>query len=154
MKKALIVLLSLCLMGSALAAAPSEDEAAEAAPEAVEQIIDLSGYDDDALVALLKQVQSEIVDRKIEKTAPLRAGTYVFGEDIPVGKYVLKKEQNDQAGIVSLAAADDEEGEYPSKLYEFIGEEAHEMYITGEEGDVLTLPFSCDLIIFAGVTFE
>lgn len=154
MKKILIVLLSLCLMGTAIAAAPSEDETAEQDTAPVEQIIDLSGYDDDTLVALLAQVQSEMVNRNIEKTALLRAGTYVFGEDIPVGKYILKKDQNEQTGIISLAAADDEENEWPSKMYEFIGEEAYETYITGEKGDVLTLPFPCDLTISVGVVFQ
>ena len=89
MKKVLIILLSLCLMGTAIAAAPSEGEAAEPEAAAAEQVIDLSGYDDDTLVALMKQVQGEIAARHIEKTAQLRAGTYIFGEDIPVGKYVL-----------------------------------------------------------------
>lgn len=159
MKKALIVLLGLCLMVTALAAAPSEDEAAEAAPEAVEKVIDLSGYDDDTLVALLHQVQSEIVDRHIEKTALLRAGTYVFGEDIPAGKYILTKSELAESGgdVYMYAAADleDPEDTWPSKLYDYISrDEAFDAYIIAEDGDTLMIEFPCDLAISAGVTFQ
>ncbi len=142
MRKALIVLLSLCLMGTVVAAAP------------VEEIIDLSGYDDDTLVALLDQVQSEIAARQIEKTAALPAGTYVFGKDLPVGNYFLKKDQEEQYGFVNLEVAGDEDDKDPRWLYKFIAKEPYEAYITGKEGDMLTIEFPCSLTISAGVVFQ
>ena len=159
MKKALIVLLSLCLMGTAIAAAPSEDEAAEPEAASAEQIIDLSGYDDDTLVALLKQVQGEIVTRRIEKTAPLRAGTYIFGEDIPAGKYVLTRSDLavDGGSVDMYSAADLEDTDFvwPSKLDAYVSdEEDFGAYIIAEDGDKLVIEFPCDLTISTGVTFQ
>ena len=155
MKKFCMIILTVCLLLTALAASPARGEApAETEPEEAAQIIDLSGYGDEELTALLKQVQTEIMARNIEKTAALRAGTYVFGSDIPTGKYVLKKSPTDIHGIVEFAAADDPEDKYPSKLYEFVGDEDFETFITGEEGDRLTIPFPCELTISAGVAFQ
>ena len=156
MKKVWIVLLSLCLMGTAIAAAPAEEEAAELKTEPVEQVIDLSGYDNDTLVALLKQVQGEIVARHIEKTASLRAGTYIFGEDIPAGKYILTKSaQAQDSGKVGLFAADETVDDTPSKLYHYISEdEDYEAYIIAEEGDWMILQVPCDLTISPGVVFQ
>ena len=156
MKKALIVLLSLCLMVTAIAAAPSGDEAAEPETEPAEQVIDLSGYDDDTLVALLKQVQGEIVDRHIEKTAPLHIGTYVFGEDIPVGKYILSNStQAHDGGKVLVYAAGETIDSDPSKLYEYISsDEEFEAYIIAEEGDWMITQVPCDLTISPGVVFQ
>ena len=157
MKKLLISLLMLCLMASLIAAAPSGTGTPAPSPTAAaktEKVIDLSKYEDDVLVKLLAQVQEEIVSRNIERTAELQPGTYVFGQDIPAGKYVLQKEQEDASGMVMLAAADDKEGDFPSKLYDFISKEPYETFITGEEGDVLTVEFSCGLTISAGVKFQ
>ena len=155
MKKFCMITLTVCLLLAALAASPARGEApAETEPEEAAQIIDLSGYGDEELTALLYQVQAEIVARGIERTAALPNGTYVFGSDIPTGKYLLKKSQTDTYGIVQQAAADDPEDEHPSKLYEFVGERDFEVFITGEEGDKLTIPFPCELTISAGVVFQ
>ncbi len=156
MKKVWIILLSLCLMGTAVAAAPAEGETAEPEAAPVEEIIDLSGYDDDTLVALLDQVQSEIVARHIEKTALLRAGTYVFGEDIPAGKYILtKSEQAQDSGKIGLFTADQTVDDTPSKLYDYISsDEDYEAYIIAEEGDWMILQIPCDLTISPGVVFQ
>ena len=156
MKKTLIVLLSLCLMGTAVAAAPSEGETAEPDPASVGEIIDLSGYDDDTLVALLHQVQSEMVNRHIEKTAFLRAGTYVFGEDIPAGKYILaRSELAEYGGDVGLFAAGETMDTGPSKLGEYIySDDDFEAYIVAEEGDWMIIEFPCDLTISPGAVFQ
>ncbi len=162
MRKLFTGFLAVCLVLAAASALPAPDAAAasetagsETEAAAPEQIIDLSGYDDDTLTALLEQVQTEVVDRGIERTAQIQIGTYVFGRDIPVGKYVLKTEQSDDSGYLALGAADDPEDEYPSKLYEYINtDEAFEAYITGEEGDWLLTQVPCTLTISAGVQFK
>ena len=151
MKKLFTICLAACLVLTALAAAPGSEKAPEAGPEQpAAQIIDLSGYADEQLVELLRQVQTEIVTRNIEKTALLNAGTYVFGQDIPVGKYVLKKSPGEQHGMIELAAADD-----PSKLYEFLGDtDTFETFITAENGDRLTVELPCELTVSVGVLFQ
>lgn len=50
--------------------------------------IDLSGMTDEEIVALLEQVNGELVSRHIEKTATLPSGAYIVGEDIPAGRYL------------------------------------------------------------------
>ena len=54
---------------------------------AVSEGIDLAGLNDDELVALMGQVQAEIVARHIAGTATLSSGTYIAGRDIPAGSY-------------------------------------------------------------------
>lgn len=143
MKKGLV---ALCL--TLLTAALLMSATAEAA--------DMTGYSNDELVALLAQVQTEIVDRGIEKTAELQAGRYTGGVDVPAGKYVLLcKTLDGQFGIVELSAATDDPKQYPSLLYEFVDEEKEvDFYITIEEGGVLTIPFPCQLKISGGVMFK
>ena len=86
--------------------------------------VDLSQYSDEEVVNLLNQVQTELVNRQIEKTATLEKGTYTVGKDIPAGEYVLfKGADSGDGGIVWLRAADDPEDDWPSKLYEYVGRE-------------------------------
>lgn len=121
-----------------------------------EEAIDFSSYSDEDLLALLAGVQSEIVVRKIEKTAHLTAGTYIGGRDIPVGTYILATDGTEgEFGIVSLRSVNDPEDDYPSKLYEFKnGEDVYSVFITVEEGDTLILPFPYTLTISGGVMFK
>lgn len=156
-EKLCMTCLAVCLVLTALTAVPGvmAAEAEETEAQETVQIIDLSGYGDEELVQLLAQVQQEIMARNIEKTASLPAGMYVFGRDVPTGKYLLKKDSEEKSGLVQLAAADDPEDQYPSKLYTFVGrEEEWETYITGEEGDVLKMDFPCELTISAGIQFR
>lgn len=142
MKKILTALLLACLALSPLAC--------------LAEPADLSAYDDSALVALLQQVQDEIVARGIEKTAHLNAGTYVGGRDIPIGSYILTSAgAEEDYGIVSLRSVNDPEDDYPSKLYEFTQEPTdYSAFVAIEEGDTLVLPYPYDLTISAGITFK
>ena len=151
MKKVWIVSLVVCLTVAALGAAPVRGEA-EAAAEGVPQVIDLSGYEDGTLVDLMKQVQAEIAARHIEATAQLRKGSYVFGQDIPAGKYILTKSAAEQdGGVIRLYAPDGDD----DKLYDYaMNSEPFEAYIIAEDGDMLTTEFACDLTISVGVTFQ
>lgn len=119
--------------------------------------IDMSQFTDDEIVALLEQVQGEIIGRGIEKTATIDAGQYTGGKDIPVGSYVLMcKTDSDHHGIVWLSAADDNlDDDYPSKLYEHVGFDTEEtFYIDVEEGGILNVPFTAQLRISGGVMFK
>lgn len=143
MKKALATLLVICLM-----AAPIMTGLAES--------VDLSAFDDEQLLALLSQVQAEIVARRIEKTAELPAGTYVGGKDIPAGTYILASNGSEKdSGIVSLRASYDADNDWPSKLYEFTKSSEHyTVYLTIEDGDTLVLPYAFTLTISGGVVFK
>ena len=138
MKKILAALLALCLT------------------VAHAETLDLAAYSDGDLLALLKQVQGEVVSRNIEKTAHLIAGTYIGGQDVPAGSYVLTAAGLEESyGILSLRSADDPEDDYPSKLYDFrYGNEPYAVFVTIDEGDALTLPFPCTLTVSSGMMFQ
>ncbi len=144
MKKILVLFLTVCLLDAPAVFASAED------------VTDLSGLNDEQLVALLAEVQNEIVARHIEKTASLPAGTYIGGRDVPVGSYVLATAgTEDEFGIVSLRSVNDPAEDYPSKLYEFKhGDDRYSVFVTIEEGDTLILPFPYTLTISGGVLFQ
>lgn len=144
MKKILALILTVCLLAVPMAFASAED------------VTDLSLLNDEQLVALLAEVQSEIVARHIEKTASLPAGTYIGGRDVPVGSYVLATAgTEDDYGIVSLRSVNDPADKYPSKLYEYKdGDDSYSVFVTIEDGDTLILPFPYTLTISGGVLFQ
>lgn len=144
MKKTLVLFLIVCLLAVPVAFASAEDAA------------DLSSLNDEQLVALLTEVQSEIVARHIEKTASLTAGTYIGGRDIPAGSYVLATAgTKDDYGIVSLRSVNDPAEGYPSKLYEYKdGDDIYSVFVTIDEGDTLILPFPYTLTISGGLKFK
>ena len=141
MKKGVLVLLVCCLLTVATPAACAEG-------------LDLSGYDDDGLLALLSQVQSEIVARHIEKTAQLPAGTYIGGRDIPAGAYVLTGNGGEKdSGIVWLRGVNDEPNQ--SKLYHYTkASDGYTVYLTIEDDDTLILPYAFTLTVSGGVMFR
>lgn len=117
---------------------------------------DYTELSDEQLVECLEMIQKEIVNRHIEKTADLQKGTYVGGQEIPAGSYLLVKgvTEND-SGIICLHSPDREEAEGELKLYEFIkDEEETTFFITIEEGDILELPFPVSLTVSTGVVFK
>ena len=57
-------------------------------PSAFASSVDLSSMSDDEIVALLTQVNNEIVSRGINKTAKLPQGGYIAGKDIPAGIFL------------------------------------------------------------------
>ena len=144
MKKTLALILTVCLLAVPAVYASAED------------VTDLSSLNDEQLVALLAEVQNEIVARHIEKTASLTAGTYIGGRDVPVGSYVLTAAgTEDDYGIVSLWSVNDPAEDYPSKLYEFKhGDDSYSVFVRIEEGDTLILPFPYTLTISGGAKFK
>ena len=123
-------------------------------------LIDLSGYDDTALVELLSQVQQEIVNRHIEKTAELPAGKYIGGQDIPAGTFIWTcMAQGDDWGNVTVYSLDADGSHDKQKFWDVAGtpeegEEVDSFMITVEEGDELEsgIPFS--LTIYTGAKFH
>ena len=142
MKKILIAVVVVCLL-----IVPSFSLA---------EALDFSAYTDGELLTLLEQVQAEVVNRHIQKTATLQAGTYIGGRDIPAGSYILTNIGTEgQDGIISLRSVNDPEKSYPSKLYEFIdAEDGFTVFVVIEEGDTLVLPCPYTITIHGGFVFE
>ena len=119
--------------------------------------VDLSAMTNDEIIALLGQVNQEIVSRGIQKSASLPAGKYVGGRDLPVGAYILTcKTDENHHGIVWLyAAGDDLNNQYPSILYEHISYNKEDQFrVSIEEGGILNLPFSATLTISPALLFQ
>ena len=130
---------------------------------AMAESIDLSAYDDDALIALLDEVQREVVDRNIERTAELKAGRYIAGKDLPVGRYTLymKYESEYMWGTVEIYPDGDTSAD--PKFYEMVFSESNPVAstksegswsITLEEGDLLYCSDPISLTISAGIQFK
>ena len=119
--------------------------------------IDLSALSNDELVALLAQVQEEIVERHIERTAKLAGGAYIVGKDIPAGTYIYTcQASGEDWGNVTVYS---ENGQGDQVFWKIVsapkeGEEPASFFMTLNEGDQLKsgVPFS--LTIYAGVMFK
>ena len=126
-------------------------------PAALADPADLSGMTDDEIVALLEEVNNEIVSRGISKTAKLPQGTYIGGRDLPAGRYIFTcMAAGDDWGNVTVYT---EEGKGKQVLWEVMaapkeGEEPETCFITLGEGDELKsgVPFS--LTIMSGAIFQ
>ena len=122
--------------------------------------LDLSGYDDTALVELLGQVQQEVADRHIEKTAELQAGDYIGGRDVPEGTYVGHcMASGDDWGNVTVYSLDENGAHDKQLLWEVVsapeaGEEQDSFLITINEGDELSSSVPFGLTIYAGAAFK
>lgn len=127
-------------------------------------LVDLNGYSDDEIVTLLAQVQNEVINRRIERTATLSAGSYIVGDDIPAGKYiyavivnkdVVKYNDGFNYGIVYARSIEDADDEYPSKLYENVDNtEEFSHYLSLEDGDILRSPVPFTLTVSGGLMFK
>lgn len=119
--------------------------------------IDISTLNDDELVALMAQVQEEIVARHIEGTANLACGTYIVERDIPAGSYIYTcMASGSDWGNMTIYS---EKGEGDQLFWKVVsapvdGEEPDSYFITLNPDDQLKsgVPFS--LTIYAGVTFK
>lgn len=119
--------------------------------------IDISTLSDNEIVALMAQVQEEMVARHIVGTAELASGTYIAGIDLPAGSYIYTcQASGDDWGSVTIYA---DKGEGDQILCEVVGapedgEEPESFFITLNPDDRLKsgVPFS--LTIYAGVTFK
>ena len=124
---------------------------------AVSEGIDLAGLNDDELVALMGQVQAEIVARHIAGTATLSSGAYIAGRDIPAGSYTYTcLASGKDWGNVTVYS---QRGEGDQLFWEIVsapedGEEPESFFITLDPDDQLEsgVPFS--LTIYAGVEFR
>ncbi|NLX83668.1 MAG: hypothetical protein GXZ04_07645 [Clostridiales bacterium] len=123
--------------------------------------LDLKPFTDEEIVALLKLINQEIANRRIEKTAELKKGYYIAGKDLPLGDYILAGvHEGDWWTDVNLYTKSEwekgQEGEFHTQvtIFEKYGEVTHK--ITLNEGDVLEVSGDgkITLTIFAGPQFK
>ena len=123
--------------------------------------IDLSKYSDEEIITLYNSVQQEIVDRHIEKTANLYAGSYLVGKDIPAGSYILHAEYEGSAWMNVFIYADGGDGEELFTGYVFSADnQAAQMRGEGtwsivlHEGELLKCTGEVSLTISTGIKFN
>ena len=126
-------------------------------PSAVADTVNLSSMTNDEIVALLDQVNAEIVSRGINKTASLPQGSYIGGKDLPVGRYIFTcKATGDDWGNVTVKS---EGGAGKLIVWEVVsapseGEEADTIFITLNDGDELKSGVPFTLTIMSGAIFR
>lgn len=126
-------------------------------PAALADKVDLSSMSDDEIVALLTQVNNEVVSRGINKTATLPQGSYIGGKDLPVGKYIFVcKAKGDDWGNVTVKT---DGGDGKLVLWEVVsapknGETPDDIFITLGEGDELNSGVPFTLTIMSGAVFK
>ena len=123
--------------------------------------IDLSVYDDNALLDVMMQVQQEVVDRRIEKKAELNAGDYIVGKDLPAGTYIvyMKYDGSMWGDIRVYSDSSKEERLFDESVFSPDNDMASikgegTWKISLEEGNILDCSEPVTLTIYAGVSFS
>lgn len=126
-------------------------------PFALADKVDLSSMTDDEIVALLTQVNNEVVSCGINKTATLPQGSYIGGKAIPAGKYIFVcKAKGDDWGNVTVKT---DGGDGKLILWEVVsapknGESPDDIFVTLGEGDELKSGVPFTLTIMSGAVFK
>ncbi len=126
-------------------------------PAALAETSALSSLTDDEILSLLKDVNNEIVSRKLNKTATLPKGAYVAGREIPVGSYIFTcLATGDDWGNLTVYA---DEGKGSQILWNVIsapdeGEEPDQVFISLNEGDELESGCPFSLTVMTGAIFQ
>lgn len=120
------------------------------------ETIDLSQISNDDLVQLYQNIQSEFVNRGMEKSAHLPAGRYMVGKDIPVGTYIIKvRTGNKSSGIIAIYDETLIKEDDHLILYEFTSKNTEIDYrYELKEGYMLDLPFEVEIIMSNGIVFQ
>lgn len=69
---------------------------------------DLTQYTNDQLTELLQNINVEIVNRGLSKTASLAAGTYICGKDFPAGSYDISKTDNTKPITIYIGTSNED----------------------------------------------
>ena len=104
----------------------------------ISESIDLSKYDDTALVELLHNIQDEIANRGIKEKKSFPIGEYICGKDFPAGKYILSftTEQKTEACIWVYDPAFSREDDQYTIFYKYITHrDVTTNYIDGQQYD-------------------
>ena len=118
-----------------------------------ESIFTISSLSDEELIELYSQINEEIVNRKIEKTAKLLAGTYEIGKDIPAGDYMIVVDNTEQSYASFLVIRDPRVYKYDHNGVP-AGQKA-QFYLTFTDGEIVEVYAPFELTIKGrGITFE
>lgn len=129
---------------------------------AIAESVNLKGFTDEEIITLYESIKSEIVLRKIEKTAKLPQGEYLIGKDIPAGTYILRGTHSSDwwtdvyiyTAIEMQKSKDERKAEKAITVFDHSGEVVHK--ITLNDGDALNVIGSGEISITVstGVLFE
>ena len=124
-------------------------------PFALADKVDLSSFSDDEIVELMKQVNQELVDRRINKTAKMAPGTYTGGKDIPVGKYIFTcTATGNDWGNMFVYNDQGKQVEWQVVAAPEKGQNPETSFITLEKDYTLKCSTPFTLTIMAGAVFE
>lgn len=124
---------------------------------ALAQEVDLAGMTDQEIILLVQQINQQLMDRGIEKTATLAKGSYYAGQEIPAGQYLFTcLATGNEWGYVTICT---ERGKGEQVFLELClapdeGEEPESFYITLKEGERLKSDVPFSLTILPGVVFK
>ena len=115
---------------------------------------DFSSYNDDQLLELIRAAQQEAADRHLSLSAELMGGSYIAGEDIPVGKYIFRCTYKGDWWANMTVYSDRGEGD--QKEWEVITSDEGEvtMLLTLEMGDELECDAPFTLEMSRGIMFR
>ena len=123
---------------------------------AVADSVDLSTFDNDALLELLQQVQQEVVNRKLEKSATLLAGNYIVGKDLPRGSYILKCKYDGVmwTDIYVIGGGGEGREKFHGRVFseDDVGEGSWQIVL--EDGDLFKCMSEVTLIVSTRIVFE
>ncbi len=126
-------------------------------PTALADTVNLSTMSDAEIIALLEQVNQEIVNRGINKTARLPQGGYIAGKDLPAGRYIFTcQAKGDDWGNLTVKS---DEGSGKLILWEVVSapendEEPDTVFITLNKGDKIECGVPFTLTIMSGAIFR
>lgn len=118
---------------------------------ALQNDIELSNYSDKEVIDLLHIVNQELVDRKLVKKAIVPKGTYVVGDDIPAGKYIVSITKEPDFGLKSVYVYDSSDR---MVLWENFHGVDDRIVISLESGNVVKFETEVIMFTFTGISFE
>ena len=118
--------------------------------------IDLRKYSNDEIQELYEIVKNEMADRGLSKEVKVPQGYYFTGQDIPAGKYVIRKADKDSMLVIQVYSAPDDSNTLNRVSYDLITyDENKEQVVTLSDGMVLDLEYSeAYMRKFEGIQFE
>lgn len=118
--------------------------------------INLSDLTDDELIELQYDVLQEMMDRHVNKTASLKAGTYICGIDFPAGSYDINPQDGVTEYSVTGGTVEDNGDLGGVDIYESYNEEDTDKTYHGTFVENMWIevdePFT--MTIFSGAVFE
>ncbi len=118
------------------------------------QVADIKSLSDDELLALEAAIKEEKIERKLVKSAQVGAGSYIVGQDIPVGSYTITDDGKYSMNIFVYNDKDAQERD--SRIVNLVlwanGEKTGKIELS--EGNILEINGPIILTVFDGIVWE